>query len=72
MSIAALMGTFMQLQKEVDTEAIMLLGKFADRAIASGDPKAFLKGILRAVVDTPDAPDGKPQIVKVKLLPSHK
>lgn len=69
---AGLMGTFMQLQREVDGEALALLGKFADRAIASGDPKEFLKGVLRAVVDAPEDPQGRVQLVKVRLLPSGK
>ena len=66
------MGTFMQLQKEVDAEAIALLAKFADRAISSGDPKEFLKGVLKAVVDAPEDAQGRTQLVKVRLLPAGK
>lgn len=59
----------MELQKEVDTEALSLLARFVDRAIGTGDPKEFLKGVLRAVVETPED-EKKVQVVEVKVLPA--
>lgn len=69
MNSPSLLTTLLKLQSEVDTEAISLLVRFVDRAIGTGDPKAFLKGVLRAVVETPED-DKKVQIVEVKVLPA--
>jgi hypothetical protein len=66
------MGVFMKLQNEVDTEAIGLLARFGDAAIQSGDPKTFLKEVLRAVVDAPTVPGGPPKVVSVRVLPPKK
>lgn len=72
MSMMKLMGAFATLQSEVDTDAIALLVKFTDRAIKSGNPKEFLKGALRAVVEAPETRDGKVQVVEVKVFPKKK
>jgi hypothetical protein len=61
-----LMQIFFKLQNEVDTELLGLLAKFVDRALATGDPKSFLKGVLRAVVETPES--AETQTITVPLL----
>lgn len=70
MSMAKLMGTFLKLQNEVDTETIGLLARFGDMAIQSGEPREFLRSVLRAVVEAPKS--DHVQEVSVKLLPPKK
>lgn len=67
-----LIGSLMKLQNEVDMEAINLIGRFVEKAIGSGNPKEYLKEVLRVIVNTEERPDGQPQIVQVKLLPKKK
>ena len=65
-----LMHIFFKIQNEVDTELLGLLAKFVDRAVETGDPKTFLKGVLRAVVETPVKTEK--QTVTVPLLGKKK
>ena len=57
------------MMKEIDTEAIELLVKFMTRAVESGDPKGFLKEVLKAVVDTPES-ETRTQAIQVRVLPA--
>lgn len=72
MSFGALFGKFMALKEEVDTETIGLLMKFIDRAMASGDPRLFLRGVLKAVVDAPEAGDGGVTVIECEVLPARR
>lgn len=70
MTKTELMLEFLKLQNQVDVEAIELMGKFVKRALECGEPKEFLKEVLRAVVNTPEK--ATVQVVSVKLLPPKK
>jgi hypothetical protein len=65
-----LLAAFSRLQKEVDFKTLGLVLQFVNRALESGDPQAFLREVLSAVVES-ESPD-KVEVVEVKVLPIRK
>lgn len=70
MSMPKLMATMMKLHQEIDVETIGLLAKFGEKALQSGDPRGYLRAVLKAVVEAPEV-DGA-QTIEVQVLPAKK
>jgi hypothetical protein len=61
-----------KLFKNLDTDTVTLLTRFAMRGVRSGNLNEYIKRHLRRIIDEEDAPEpGPPPRVSSKVVPSR-